>query len=175
MILPREPFNQVLRDQEKAFGNFFGKRAKYPRFRRSGGHEAVHFTLDQCRTQVDRVAGTVAVPGLGSASSKTRFTYGAVNYDLKLSERHWRCAGYGTGHDRDLNAARNIEREGLRILSSTPRSGAINARGVAKGQMLEFAPEFKPSTVELRTCQTSPLDDAFTSRSSGTVEDGNVM
>lgn len=54
MILPREPFNQVLRDQEKAFGNFFGKRAKYPRFRRSGGHEAVHFTLDQCRTQVDR-------------------------------------------------------------------------------------------------------------------------
>ena len=26
--LPREPFNQVLRDQERAFQNFFAKRAK---------------------------------------------------------------------------------------------------------------------------------------------------
>ena len=29
--LPREPFNQVLRDQERAFANFFAKRAQYPR------------------------------------------------------------------------------------------------------------------------------------------------
>ena len=29
--LPREPFNQVLRDQERAFGNFFAGRARYPR------------------------------------------------------------------------------------------------------------------------------------------------
>ena len=35
--LPREPFNQVLRDQERAFQNFFARRARYPRFRRRGG------------------------------------------------------------------------------------------------------------------------------------------
>ncbi|EQD27422.1 transposase, IS605 OrfB family, partial [mine drainage metagenome] len=50
--LPREPFNQVLRDQERAFANFFAQRAKYPRFRRRGAQASVRFTLDQRRTQV---------------------------------------------------------------------------------------------------------------------------
>ncbi len=67
---PREPFNQVLRDQERAFQNFFARRARYPRFRRRGGHESVRFTLDQRRAQVERVAtprwALVDLPGLGS-------------------------------------------------------------------------------------------------------------
>jgi putative transposase len=29
--LPREPFNQVLRDQERAFQNFLARRARHPR------------------------------------------------------------------------------------------------------------------------------------------------
>jgi putative transposase len=68
--LPREPFSQVLRDQERAFANFFGKRARYPRFRRRGGKASVRFTLDQRRTQVARGSGKerwayVELPGLG--------------------------------------------------------------------------------------------------------------
>lgn len=74
--LPREPFNQVLRDQEKAFGNFFAKRAQYPRFRRRGQHDAVRFTLDQRREQVDRAAGTVSLPGFGTVRFKN--TYGEM-------------------------------------------------------------------------------------------------
>jgi len=67
--LPREPFNQVLRDQERAFTNFFAKRAKYPRFKRRGGHAGVRFTFDQRRTQVQQGAGrfaTADLPGLGA-------------------------------------------------------------------------------------------------------------
>ena len=52
--LPREPFNQVLRDQERAFAAFFAKRAKYPRFRRRGAPHGLRFTLDQRREQVER-------------------------------------------------------------------------------------------------------------------------
>jgi len=68
--LPREPFAQALRDQERAFSNFFAKRAKYPRFRRRGGHAAVRFTLDQRREQVERGASGdrwafADLPGLG--------------------------------------------------------------------------------------------------------------
>jgi putative transposase len=68
--LPREPFNQVLRDQERAFANFFAKRARYPRFRRRGARASVRFTLDQRRTQVARGSGKerwayVELPGLG--------------------------------------------------------------------------------------------------------------
>ncbi|MBW4052981.1 MAG: transposase [Proteobacteria bacterium] len=68
--LPREPFNQVLRDQERAFANFFAQRARYPRFRRRGGKASVRFTLDQRRAQVARGTGKerwayVQLPGLG--------------------------------------------------------------------------------------------------------------
>ncbi|AVQ00260.1 transposase (plasmid) [Ahniella affigens] len=67
--LPRDPFNQVLRDQERAFANFFAKRAAYPRFKRRGGNASVRFTLDQRRRQVRDTGGrwaTVDLPGLGS-------------------------------------------------------------------------------------------------------------
>ena len=67
--LPREPLNQVLRDQERALQNFFARRARHPRFRRRGGAERVRFTLDQCRVQVEREAtprwAFVDLPGLG--------------------------------------------------------------------------------------------------------------
>ena len=55
--LTREPFNQVLRDPERAFTNFFAGGAQYPRFRRRGGKASVRFTLDQRRTQVVRGSG----------------------------------------------------------------------------------------------------------------------
>lgn len=39
------------------------------------------------------------------------------NDDLTLSDRTWICPSCGVEHDRDLNAARNIKNEGVRVLS----------------------------------------------------------
>ncbi len=68
-------------------------------------------------------------------SSKTCSTCGEKHASLKLSDRHWRCESCGTDHDRDINAAKNIRREGLRLLAEgtcpdgpTPRSGESDAR-----------------------------------------------
>ncbi|GIK37890.1 MAG: transposase [Chloroflexota bacterium] len=44
------------------------------------------------------------------ASSKTCWVCGWVNQDLQLHHRFWICEGCNTLHDRDLNAALNIER-----------------------------------------------------------------
>ena len=47
-------------------------------------------------------------------SSKIYSVCGSINRDLKLSDREWTCAGCGTLHDRDVNAAINIKKFALR-------------------------------------------------------------
>ena len=47
-------------------------------------------------------------------SSKTCNSCGWINQNLKLSDREWSCK-CGKKHDRDLNASKNILKEGLKI------------------------------------------------------------
>lgn len=50
-------------------------------------------------------------------SSKTCGDCGWINQELKLSDREWTCNSCGVIHDRDVNASRNILKEGLKIIS----------------------------------------------------------
>ena len=43
-------------------------------------------------------------------TSKTCSNCGEINLDLKLSQRSWTCDSCGEKHDRDINAAKNIEK-----------------------------------------------------------------
>ena len=52
-------------------------------------------------------------------SSKTCSGCGHVYHDLTLSMREWTCPKCTICHDRDLNAALNIAREGKRLLEGT--------------------------------------------------------
>jgi putative transposase len=49
-------------------------------------------------------------------SSKTCSNCGLINDQLTLSDRQWKC-DCGAEHDRDINAWKNIKREGIRILN----------------------------------------------------------
>lgn len=49
-------------------------------------------------------------------SSKLCFGCGEKNILLSLNDRTWICPSCGCEHDRDVNAANNIKREGLRLL-----------------------------------------------------------
>jgi putative transposase len=55
-------------------------------------------------------------------SSKLCGACGLVNADLTLADREWTCP-CGVHHDRDLNAARNIDREGLRLFEQIVAAG----------------------------------------------------
>lgn len=60
--------------------------------------------------------GIVALVGQFFPSSRLCPECGCINSELKLSDRTWIC-DCGVMHDRDLNAACNIETEALRILA----------------------------------------------------------
>lgn len=60
-------------------------------------------------------------------STKTCSECGMVNPDLTLSDRTWFC-GCGAQHDRDLNAAKNILAEGMRLVAAG-QTDTENARG----------------------------------------------
>ena len=51
-------------------------------------------------------------------SSKTCSACGFVLSELDLEVREWTCPECGTHHDRDINAAKNIEAEGLSVLAA---------------------------------------------------------
>lgn len=51
-------------------------------------------------------------------SSKLCHCCGFKNQNLKLEERKWKCLNCGVEHNRDLNAAINIEQEGERIMKN---------------------------------------------------------
>ena len=52
-------------------------------------------------------------------TSKTCSQCGAINQELKLSDRQWVCKSCGTLHDRDYNAAKNILRVGQTLQELT--------------------------------------------------------
>lgn len=52
-------------------------------------------------------------------SSKTCSSCGWIKQDLTLSIREWTCESCGEYHDRDINAAKNILKQGINILSGS--------------------------------------------------------
>lgn len=53
------------------------------------------------------------------ASSKTCHECGEKDASMTLDVRKWQCKNCGARHDRDINAAKNILAEGIRVLQGT--------------------------------------------------------
>ncbi len=64
---PATVYGQVLRDQDRAFANFFAKRARYPRFKKRTHAPAIRFALDHRVVKNNYCAGQLLkLPGLGA-------------------------------------------------------------------------------------------------------------
>jgi len=75
-------------------------------------------------------------------SSKTCNSCGWINQGLKLSDREWTCSPCGETHDRDINASKNILKEGLKIFGQ----GLSNTKVESKSDFCEEAHSVKPET-----------------------------
>lgn len=74
-------------------------------------------------------------------SSKTCSSCGWINQGLKLSDREWTCK-CGKIHDRDINASKNILKEGLKIFGQ----GLSNTKVESKSDFSNKAHSMKPET-----------------------------
>ena len=74
-------------------------------------------------------------------SSKTCNSCGWINQELKLSDRKWTCK-CGETHDRDINASKNILKEGLKIYGK----GLTITKVERKSDFSNKAHSMKPET-----------------------------
>lgn len=79
--------------------------------------------------------GRVVVVDRFMPSSKTCSECGTIVFDLPLRVREWTCADCGTRHDRDINAARNLE---LVVGAASPEPPA-DALSDTRGEMKALA------------------------------------
>lgn len=73
-------------------------------------------------------------------SSKICNVCGWINQDLNLSVREWTCNSCGVIHDRDLNASKNILKEGLKNISA----GTVDYTGGEEIRPTSLAYSMKP-------------------------------
>ncbi len=83
--------------------------------------------------------GTVVVVNRWFPSSKTCSACGSYPVRMPLSVRDWTCPHCGTDHDRDVNAARNIQREAL-ATASWAGSHACGEEGAGRDRKTPVKP-----------------------------------
>ncbi|MFQ5938192.1 MAG: RNA-guided endonuclease InsQ/TnpB family protein [Acidiferrobacterales bacterium] len=87
---PVHPLQQSLKDLERAYRNFFEKRAEFPRFKKKGQHESLRYP-DPKQFRVDQATSRLFLPKLGWLRYRnSREILGrAKNITVSLSNGKW--------------------------------------------------------------------------------------
>jgi len=107
---PTHPLQQALKDLERAYTNFFAKRADCPRFKKKGRHDSFRYP-DPKQIKLDEINSRLSLPKLGWLRYRnSRKVLGAVkNVTVILSGDKWFVS---------IQTEREVEQP-------LPRSGAV--------------------------------------------------
>lgn len=108
------------------------------RFAKSFQDASIGEAINQLEYKAAERGGIVQKVGRLFASSKLCSECGDKNELLALYDRKWKCSHCGTHHDRDLNAAVNIELEGLRLLAGSGFVGVTTVELAAAASECQF-------------------------------------
>ncbi|SFU39068.1 RNA-guided endonuclease InsQ/TnpB family protein, partial [Pseudoduganella namucuonensis] len=142
---PTHPLQQALKDLERAYTNFFAKRAAFPRFKKKGRHDSFRYP-DPTQIKLDQAHGRVFLPKLGWLRYRdSRTVPGEVrNVTVSQSAGRWYVA---------IQTARDVARP-------VPSGGAVGIdMGIVRfatlsdGQALEPLHSFKRHEERLRRAQ----------------------
>ncbi|KWA83775.1 transposase [Burkholderia ubonensis] len=93
-------------------------------------------------------------------SSKRCSACGAIHEALTLADRAWGCGACGVVHDRDLNAARNLLAEGIRLAATISVPGAgmtvCGEEGSGSGRKTRTKPASMKQTVKHNAAPRPP-------------------
>lgn len=115
---PTHPLQQTLKDLERAYANFFAKRADFPRFKKKGQSDGLRYP-DPKQIKLDQSNSRVFLPKLGWLRYRnSRKVLGEVkNVTVRLSGGNWHVS---------IQTERELERP-------TPNGGAVGIdMGVAR-------------------------------------------
>ena len=85
---PSQPLQQALKNLERAYTNFFEKRTAFPRFKKKGQSESIHYPQG---VQLDQANGRIFLPKLGWMRLRlSRSVLGAIkNVTVSLNASKW--------------------------------------------------------------------------------------
>lgn len=81
-------------------------------------------------------------------SSKTCNSCNYIKQDLTLKDRKWTCSNCQTTHDRDLNAAINIKKQGLKLLKEIKEQSGCGMQSDSKQKRNKALPKSSKKNVE---------------------------
>jgi putative transposase len=100
-------------------------------------HDAgVGQAINQLEYKTREAGGILQKVGRFFSSTKRCHLCEYIKNDLELSDREWKCPGCGVEHDRDDNAAINIEMEGVSLLADSGYIGVTPVEFAASGLKL---------------------------------------
>jgi transposase len=110
---PCHPLQQALKDLEKAYQNFFAKRADFPSFKRKGSGASFRYP-DPKQIRLDQTNRRIFLPKLGWLRyRKSRDVLGDVR-NVTVSQSGGKCGReHCRGHRRRNRAVRDVERREL--------------------------------------------------------------